>query len=142
MFGSVQTTFTVLNKLRSGLQAGAQEHAAGVIHPSSGDSTMKMINNYLSAVFLAATLVSVMGCSTPPQRETVQYLEDSDVTTKVKAAIYNDPLTKDNEINVATFKGVVQLSGYVSSQAVVDRAVDLARRTSGVKGVTNDMHLK
>jgi len=103
---------------------------------------MKQISNFLSAVFLAATLVSAMGCSPTPQRETVQYLEDSDVTTKVKAAIYNDPLTKDNEINVATFKGVVQLSGFVNSQAVVDRAVDLARSTSGVKSVTNDMRLK
>lgn len=103
---------------------------------------MKQISNFFSAVFLAATLVSVMGCSPTPQRETVQFLEDSDVTTKVKAAIYNDPLTKDNEINVATFKGVVQLSGFVSSQAAVDRAVELARRTSGVKGVNNDMRLK
>jgi len=103
---------------------------------------MKQISNYFSAVFLAATLVSVMGCSPTPQRETVQYLEDSDVTTKVKAAIYNDPLTRNNEINVATFKGVVQLSGFVSSQAAVDRAVELARRTSGVKGVNNDMRLK
>lgn len=102
---------------------------------------MKQISNYLSAVFLAATLVSVMGCSTP-QRETVQYLEDSDVTTKVKAAIYNDVLAKNNEINVATFKGVVQLSGFVSSQAAADRAVELARSTSGVKGVTNDMRIK
>jgi len=102
---------------------------------------MKQISNYLSAVFLAATLVSVMGCSTP-QRDTVQYLADSDVTTKVKAAIYNDPMAKDNEINVATFKGVVQLSGFVSSQAAVDRAVELARGTSGVKSVTNDMRLK
>jgi len=102
---------------------------------------MKQISKYLSAVFLAATLASVMGCSTP-QRETAQYLEDSDVTTKVKAAIYNDPQAKDNEINVATFKGVVQLSGFVSSQAAVDRAVELARGVSGVKGVTNDMRLK
>jgi len=102
---------------------------------------MKKFSNYLSAVFLAATLASVMGCSSTPQ-DTVQYLEDSDVTTKVKAAIYNDPLTKDNEINIATFKGVVQLSGFVSSQAAIDRAVDLTRRTSGVKGLTNDMHLK
>lgn len=102
---------------------------------------MKQISNYLSAIFLAATLVSVMGCSTP-QRETGQYLADSDVTTKVKAAIYNDPMAKDNEINVATFKGVVQLSGFVSSQAAADRAVELARGTSGVKSVTNDMRLK
>ena len=103
---------------------------------------MKRFSNYLSAVFLATTLVSVMACSPTPQRETVQYLEDSDVTTKVKAVIFNDVLTKDNEINVATFKGVVQLSGYVTSQAAIDRAVELARHTSGVKDVTNDMRLK
>jgi hyperosmotically inducible protein len=102
---------------------------------------MKQISNYLSAVFLAATLVSVMGCSSTP-RDTGQYVEDSDVTTKVKAAIYNDPQAKDNEINVSTFKGVVQLSGFVRSQADVDRAVELARGVSGVKGVTNDMRLK
>jgi osmotically-inducible protein OsmY len=103
---------------------------------------MKQISNTLSAVFLAATLVvSVMGCSTP-QRDTGQYLADSDVTTKVKAAIYNDPMVKDNEINVATNMGVVQLSGFVRSQAAVDRAVELARSTSGVKKVTNDMRLR
>ena len=102
---------------------------------------MKQISNYLSAVFLAATLVSVVGCSSTTQ-DTRQYLEDSDVTTKVKAAIYNDPLAKDNEINVSTFKGVVQLSGFVSSQAAADRAVELARGVSGVKSVTNDMRLK
>lgn len=102
---------------------------------------MKPIRNYLSAAFLAATLVSVMGCSTP-QRETVQYLEDSDVTTKVKAAIYNDPLARDNEITVSTFNGVVQLGGFVNSPAAADRAVDLVRGASGVKGVTNDMRLR
>jgi len=102
---------------------------------------MKQISNYLSAVFLAATLVSVISCSSTP-RDTGQYVEDSDVTTKVKAAIYNDPQVKDNEINVSTFKGVVQLRGFVRSQADVDRAVELARGVSGVKGITNDMRLK
>jgi osmotically-inducible protein OsmY len=102
---------------------------------------MKQISNFLSAVFLAASLVSIMGCSST-LRDTGQYLEDSDVTTKVKAAIYNDPLAKDNEIYVSTFKGVVQLSGFVRSQAAVDRAVELARGVSGVKSVANDMRLK
>ncbi len=103
---------------------------------------MKSFSRAIAAVFLVATLVSVTGCSPAPKRETVQYLEDSDVTTKVKAAIYNHTVTKDNEINVATYKGVVQLSGYVRSQSAMDKAVELARATSGVKGVTNDMRLK
>jgi osmotically-inducible protein OsmY len=104
---------------------------------------MKQIGKYLSAVFLAVTLASVAGCASSPRHEgTGQYLDDSVITTKVKAAIFDDPTTKVMEINVETFKGVVQLSGFVSSQAAADRAVELARGVSGVKGVTNDMRLK
>lgn len=104
---------------------------------------MKQIGKYLSAVFLAATLVSVVGCtSTPQQQGTGEYIDDSVITTKVKAAIFDDPTTKATEINVKTFKGVVQLSGFVSSTASANRAVELARGVSGVQGVTNDMRLK
>jgi osmotically-inducible protein OsmY len=104
---------------------------------------MKQIGKYLSAVFLAVTLASVAGCASSPRHEgTGQYFDDSVITTKVKAAIFDDPTTKVMEINVETFKGVVQLSGFVSSQAAANRAVELARGVSGVKGVTNDMRLK
>jgi len=104
---------------------------------------MKQISKYLSAVFLAATLVSVVGCSSTPQKEgTGQYFDDSVITAKVKAAIFDNPTTKATEINIETFKGVVQLSGFVSSQDAANKAVDLARGVSGVKGVTNDMRLK
>ncbi|PIW37612.1 MAG: transporter, partial [Hydrogenophilales bacterium CG15_BIG_FIL_POST_REV_8_21_14_020_62_31] len=71
-----------------------------------------------------------------------QYFDDSVITTKVKAAIFDNPTTKATEINVETFKGVVQLSGFVSSQDAANRAIELARGVSGVKGVTNDMRLK
>ena len=104
---------------------------------------MKQISKYLSAVFLAVTLASVVGCASTSQHEgTGQYLDDSVITAKVKAAIFDDATTKVLEINVETFKGVVQLSGFVSSQAAANRAVELARGVSGVKGVTNDMRLK
>jgi osmotically-inducible protein OsmY len=104
---------------------------------------MKQLSKYLSAVFLAATLVTVVGCSSTPQKEgTGQYFDDSVITAKVKAAIFDESTTKSAEINVETFKGVVQLSGFVSSQAAANKAVELARGVSGVKGVTNDMRLK
>ncbi len=104
---------------------------------------MKQVSKYISAVFLAATLVSVVGCSSSPQKEgTGQYFDDSVITTKVKAALFQDDATKSTEVNVETFKGVVQLSGFVTSQAAVDRAVELARGVNGVKAVTNDMRLK
>jgi hyperosmotically inducible protein len=104
---------------------------------------MKHLNKSLSALFLAAALMSAAGCSSTPQKEGVgQYFDDSVITTKVKAALVNDPTTKATEINVETFKGVVQLSGFVSSQDAAYRAVDLARGVGGVKAVTNEMRLK
>lgn len=103
----------------------------------------KLLGNYIAASFLAVALVSVAGCeSTPKQEGTGEYIDDSVITTKVKAALVNDPVTKATEINVETFKGVVQLSGFVSSQAAVNRAVELARGVNGVKSVRNDMRLK
>jgi len=66
----------------------------------------------------------------------------TDHNTKVKAEIFGDDSLKSSEINVETFKGVVQLSGFVNSQADIDRAVTLARGVKGVTSVKNDMRLK
>ena len=60
----------------------------------------------------------------------------------MKAAILNEPGLKVAEINVETFKGVVQLSGFVNSRDDIDKAVKVARAVSGVKSVTNSMQLK
>lgn len=104
---------------------------------------MKQLGKYLSAIFLAITLVSVVGCaSTSRQEGTGEYVDDSVITTKVKAAIFNEPSLKVAEINVETFKGVVQLSGFVSSHAAANKAVELARSVKGVVSVKNDMRVK
>ena len=104
---------------------------------------MKQLGKYLSALFLAVTLVSAAGCaSTSKQEGTGEYVDDSVITTKVKAAILNEPDLKVAEINVETFKGAVQLSGFVSSQAAANKAVEVARRVGGVKSVKNDMRIK
>jgi hyperosmotically inducible protein len=104
---------------------------------------MNKFSKILSAAFLAVTLVSVVACAPTEKREgTGQYIDDSVITGKVKAALIEDPLTKAIEINVETFKGVVQLSGFVVSQAAADRAVELARGVAGVKSVKNDMRIK
>ena len=98
---------------------------------------------HLSALFLAVMLLSVLGCAaTPTQEGTGQYVDDSVITTKVKAAIFNERSLKVSEINVETFKGVVQLSGFVSSRADMSKAVEVARDVKGVKSVKNDMQLK
>jgi osmotically-inducible protein OsmY len=84
-----------------------------------------------------------MGCAPTKTHEgTGQYVDDSVITTKVKAAILEEPGLKSSEINVETFKGVVQLSGFVKSSADISTATQLARGVGGVTSVKNDMHLK
>jgi hyperosmotically inducible protein len=104
---------------------------------------MKNLGKYLSAVFVAVLLATTVGCaSTSKQESTGEYVDDSLITTKVKAAIFNEPDLKVSEINVETFKGVVQLSGFVSSKAAESKAVAVARAVAGVKSVKNDMRIK
>lgn len=104
---------------------------------------MKQFGKYLSAFFLAVMLVTVVGCaSTSKQEGTGEYVDDSVITTKVKAAILNEPTLKSTEINVETFKGAVQLSGFVSSQAAISKAVEVTRHITGVTSVKNDMRIK
>lgn len=104
---------------------------------------MKQLTKYLSAVFLAATLLGAAGCtSTSKQESTGEYVDDVMITSKVKAEILREDTLKSAEINVETFKGVVQLSGFVSSQAAINKAVQLARNVRGVTSVKNDMRVK
>jgi len=85
----------------------------------------------------------MLGCASGPQKEgTGEYVDDTVITTKVKAAIVNEPSLKVAEINVETFKGRVQLSGFVRTQADMSRAVAVARGVGGVTSVINDMRLK
>jgi len=110
---------------------------------TSGESNMNKFSKVLSAAFLAATLVSVVGCaSTSQQQGTGEYVDDAVITTKVKAALFNEPSLKSLEIKVDTFKGAVQLSGFVNSQADINKAVEVARSVKGVTTVKNDMRLK
>ena len=104
---------------------------------------MNTFSKALSAVFLAFALATTVGCaSTSQQSGTGEYVDDTVITTKVKAAIFNEPTLKSAEINVETYKGVVQLSGFVNSQADINKAVSLARSVKGVTSVKNDMRLK
>ncbi len=97
----------------------------------------------ISALLAALALTSLIGCAETPKHEsTVQYVDDSAITAKVKAAIFNEPTLKSAEINVETFKGAVQLGGFVKSQADINRAVTVAQAVSGVTSVKNDMRMK
>lgn len=97
----------------------------------------------LSRITLFAAAIALAACASDANTEgTGEYVDDTVITAKVKSAVFGDPSLKSAEINVETFKGEVQLSGFVNSQADIDRAVKLARDVDGVSAVTNDMQLK
>ena len=97
----------------------------------------------LSALFLAALMVSAAGCAGTAERQsTGAYLDDSVITTKVKSAILNEPTLSVTDISVETNGNVVRLSGALDSPAEINKAVALARSVPGVASVKNDLQLK
>src|SRR5512141_562061 len=103
---------------------------------------MTQLKRFTTA-FLMLSLAFFLGCASTSTKEgTGEYVDDTVITTKVKAAVFNEPSLKSAEINVETFKGVVQLSGFVNSQGDINKAVEVARKVGGVKSVKNDMRLK
>jgi hyperosmotically inducible protein len=88
-------------------------------------------------------ILNLIGCAgTPTQESLGEYTDDTIITTRVKSAIIKDPELSAAEINVETFKGKVQLSGFISSQHAINRAVQIARAVKGVKEINNKMELK
>lgn len=103
---------------------------------------MKLAHRVSAAV--AAVLVALLAaCAPTATREgTGEYIDDTMITSKVKAAFAADPQVKATEVKVETFKGTVQLSGFVDSRASAEKAVELARQVKGVKAVKNDTVIK
>ncbi|MDG5977798.1 transport-associated protein [Hydrogenophaga taeniospiralis CCUG 15921] len=104
---------------------------------------MKTTKRFAILLLAAAAFTGIAGCaSNAKQESTGQYVDDTVITTRVKAEILKDASLKSAEINVETFKGVVQLSGFVNSQADINRAVLVTQGVPGVKSVKNDMRMK
>ena len=97
----------------------------------------------LATFFISILMVAIAGCASTSTKEgTGEYIDDSVITTKVKAAIFNAPELKSREINVETFKGTVQLTGFVSSQSDITKAIDVTRSVNGVTADKNEMRIK
>ncbi|NHZ32890.1 BON domain-containing protein [Massilia rubra] len=96
----------------------------------------------IRSLFLAAAL-SLGGCaSDPTDRSVGVVIEDTAISARVKAALAGDPDVKARDVQVETFRGVVQLSGFVDAPENVRRATDVARRVDGVREVKNDLIVK
>lgn len=101
---------------------------------------MQRIMKYLAC---CALITAFMGCAATQKHEsTGQYVDDSVITTKVKSAIFNESSLKTLQINVKTYKGVVQLSGFVDSAQSVTKAGEVAQRVADVVTVKNDLIVK
>ena len=95
---------------------------------------------FLLVLMLMATFVAC--ASTPKQESTGEYVDDSVITTKVKSLLAADDFLKSFDISVETYKGIVQLSGFVASRAAVDKALQITHSVKGVKSVKNSLVVK
>ena len=104
---------------------------------------MRKLLRILQLLVCVGLLTIFLGCAaTPTKQSTGQYVDDSVITTKVKAAILNEPTLKTLQINVKTYKAVVQLSGFVDSAQNVAKAGEVAKTVEGVASVENDLMVK
>jgi osmotically-inducible protein OsmY len=105
---------------RARADAKAQLKAAGAATPAKEKSTAKASK----------------------KESTGEYVDDAVITSKVKAAVLGEASLKSAEINVETYKGTVQLTGFVRSRADINKAVEIAKGVKGVTSVKNDMIVK
>ena len=104
---------------------------------------MKKRNMLIGCFVLLMLITTLVACaSTSKQEGAGEYVDDSVITTKVKSLLAADDFLKSFEISVETFKGIVQLSGFVDSQKAVDKAGEIASSVQGVKSVKNNLNVK
>jgi len=104
---------------------------------------MKIRNRFVGYFVLLMLIATFVACASTSKRESAgEYVDDSVITTKVKSLLAADDFLKSFQISVETYKGTVQLSGFVNTQKTVDKAVEIARSVNGVKSVKNSLIVK
>jgi osmotically-inducible protein OsmY len=104
---------------------------------------MKKIEIFIRYFVILMLIATFAACaSTPKQEGAGEYVDDSVITTKVKSLLAADDFLKSFQIGVETYKGIVQLSGFVDSQKAVDKAVEITRSVKGVGSVKNNLIVK
>jgi osmotically-inducible protein OsmY len=104
---------------------------------------MKKRNKFFGYFILLMLIATFSACgSTSKQTSPGEYVDDSVITTKVKSLLAGDDFLKSFQIGVETYKGAVQLSGFVNSPKAADKAVQITRSVKGVTSVKNDLIVK
>ena len=101
---------------------------------------MKNMQSIFCYFILFLLITAFAGCAATSTRgSTGDFVDDTVITTKVKALLAEDDFLKSFKISVETYKGTVQLSGFVNSQQAINRAVEITRSVQGVSAVKNDL---
>jgi osmotically-inducible protein OsmY len=103
---------------------------------------MKTLQSFIKLIACLVLILSLGCASTRTQEGAGEYVDDTVITTKVKSAIFSDPDLKVMQINVETFKGVVQLSGFVNSASSIKKAMEAAKNVKGVVSVQTNLIVK
>jgi hyperosmotically inducible periplasmic protein len=103
---------------------------------------MQKSKGFVNAVMIVVSLAAVACASTRTTKSAGEQMDDSVTTGRVKAALIADPVTKAHQIDVETFKGTVQLNGFVDTSASKERASEVAKNTKGVTAVRNNLSVK
>jgi osmotically-inducible protein OsmY len=104
---------------------------------------MKKRNIVIHFLVILMLIVTSASCKSAGTMESAgEYIDDSVITTKVKSLIAADDFLKSFQIGVETYKGTVQLSGFVNSQKAVDKAVEITRSVKGVTSIKNNLIVK
>ena len=104
---------------------------------------MKKRRGVIGCLVLILLLATFVACASTSNQEGMgEYVDDSVITTKVKSMLAKDDFLKSFQIGVETYKGTVQLSGFVDAEKAVDKAGEIARGVKGVKSVKNDLVVK
>jgi hyperosmotically inducible protein len=101
------------------------------------EKEMKKKVRYASLATIMLMIFLMLGCANRPKESSGEYVSDAWITSKVKSALLADPQVSGLDIQVETYKGIVQLSGFVATQKQADEAEDIARSIQGVRGVEN-----
>ncbi len=97
----------------------------------------------VAACLLGVAVLAASGCSSSRTKESAgEYIDDTAITAGVRAALIAADDLKSSDINIETYRGVVQLSGFVNNQGQIEKAVAVARKQDGVKSVKNDLRIK
>ena len=102
-----------------------------------------MVKRYMAIAAAMVIMAALAACAaTETSRSSGAYLDDKTITAKINADLIGDPVTKAHQIDVNSYNGIVQLSGFVDSKEAIERAGEIARNTKGVVSVKNDLQMR